>query len=399
MQSATTPSGARRLTRVNQYAIARLATIGLGFTALACFVFGVLLAPRMEPRAGGNGDAGARLAQILQRIAHAPDERAQARIGAEAGARTPEMAAPLRAILETPGHRDLEAAIDCAGALGLAELRPQLAALAWSAAPSARGNAIRAAARLGAWPADELERFLQVDIAEVQVAALDVLPEDDDAPWETALALLASDRDEVRDAALRAVPRDPPLRAARVLAELVESDVPRRVVAGLRALCRTDLVGAYERTATDLLASSDREEQRAALELLTAKEAPLMEPEVVWALACDPATPTDVGARAIFCLERTRSYDVRAVLRGIDGLEPKLRYFAARCLVQSGVPQGGAVLIGLMGCDVPEAILASRKLLAQMTGAGVQASIVELQRRVSALPAMPRTLTPPDLEF
>ena len=114
--------------------------------------------------------------------------------------------APLTWILARPRHGLMDQAIQLAGVLGLHRTRERIVQLASSAPPSTRAVAIAAADLLERWSREELSEFLVDDHREVKIAALEVAAGRRGRLFPAVLALLGSDDETVRKAALQAIP-------------------------------------------------------------------------------------------------------------------------------------------------------------------------------------------------
>lgn len=381
---------------MNQIALFRVAMVVLGVLALVFLIAGLCIQPGFES-AGRQARADEELNDLLQRLRATRDQQARERILRD-GRREGRMATEsLRRILLEEQHPLRTQAIECAGVLGVAELRPDVVAWAQSGTPEVRAAAVRAAEQLGPWESAELAVFLQTESVPLQLAVLEIVSQRKDAPWSEVLQLLSSEEPAVRRAVLAAVPSRPSPEAAGALREVLDQDDSAVVSAGLAVLSRTEMIGELETEVMRLVRDLDPRVQAAALDCLAAKGAPVLEAQVLQDLALDSDAEANVRARALHCLERTGS-DLGQLRSQFGSLEPLLQYFAARCLLTAGDPQGGRLLLELI--DEPAgAATASRQLLATLTHMSPGATAAEFRLELERQPLKAGPLPPPGVAF
>ena len=305
----------------------------------------------------------------------------------------------LRGILGQWDHPLRLEAIEYAGATGAAELRSDVARLAFRGRADSRAAAVRATERLGLWEHDDLVGFLASGIPMVQVAALEIVGARQEAPWGNAFSLLASGNAKVRQAAVASVPLELPPEAAAALWAVIEAGPDEVSALGLTALRGTKRVRDFEARVQAFLAVSDAGVRFAALECLMRMPGPLAEASPVRALAWDVSAELELRGKAFRCLEVRGGYDVELVKARLFMLEPKLRYLAARCLVATGETDGLLALAELVEGEELAVAVASRRLLAQLTGLSPQASQDEFHDRVSRGVRCSSPLPEPALSF
>ena len=125
----------------------------------------------------------------------------------------------------------------------------------------------------------------------------------------------------------------------------------------------------------------------------------------VWTLVSrgDPAE----AAKALLCLERTKSFTASQMRGLLPKLDQYLKYFGARCLISAGDKKGVRVLIDLVemsegefmtvAADEASAVkLAARSLLADLSRLGIHADQRTLWEWYASLGRLPsRTLRLP----
>lgn len=369
---------------LNQFLLFKLALVILVVLGVATFTTALLIRP--EVGRVGEGPGGARaekqLTEILERLRATWDPRARQRILDEAPQQDGRFIGSLRRILGRWNHPLRVEAVEYAGAFGSEELRSDVANLAVRGRAELRAAAVRATERLGPWANEDLTGFLATGIVEVQVAVLEIVAERQDGPWRDTILMLASEDPAVAAAAVAAVPRQPPPKAAEALWRLIQAGPAEVTARGLMALAHTDRIREFELAVTDLMGRPEPGVQFAALECLSAKGALLARPEAVRDLAWDSSFELEVRAKAFHCLEETRSYDVEALRTGAFSLEPRLQYFAARCLIAAGDARGLIALTDLAETAEADVALACRRLLAGLTGSSPQATIAEFRASI-----------------
>ncbi len=367
----------------------------IGVTVTACvgivLLASMFLVPtRVEVLGRGleRTEATKQLLENLELLRGAWDPRERQRILDQASARTSQFAGPLHRILRTRDPRLLEPAIEYAGALGALDLRPTLAEMATSSGtlpPGVRGKAVLAAERLDRWSPEQLAEFLAEGTPALALAALEVCGNRQDAPWDAVLALLDHSEEAVAAAAIRAIPEVPPADLQQALWDMIGSGQSERTVLGLQALGRTRI---DSHTCSKLALQLERlrgNAQLCCLELLGRSGRRLPDPRPVWRLVTSTETDALVRARALYCLEQTRSFDVQAVRSQIHYMSPHAKYFAARCLVTAGESDGADMLLDLVDAREKDVSAASCRLLSWMTGQGPAAGRKQFQDSLASM--------------
>lgn len=295
--------------------------------------------------------------------------------------RAPENAArfagPLDRMLRMRDSKLLEPAVEYAGALGVDKLRPTLASMTVSGMtlpPGVRSKAMKAAERLGPWTKDQLAEFLTQGTPPMKLAALEICAHRRDAPWPEILALFDGSDDTVTSqtltaAAIKTVPQIPPPELLKALLEMVAEGGPDTASLALKALSRAKLEDEIYVKLARQLEEMESGTRMSCLDLLGAIGRRLPDPAPVWTLITSPETKPLVRARALYCLEQTRSIDAAEVRKQIFYMDPTAKYFAARCLLAADQKDGGEILLDLVDLeDDANLSVASRRLLAWLTG-------------------------------
>ena len=379
---------------MNQVLMFRLMAVSLS-VASGFFVAGLCVTPRLD----GAGADGARedLLALLQRLRTAPDQQAHARILRDGRREGRAGLSALREILGEEDHRLRQQAVECAGALGLAELRPDVVPCVASGSPELRAAAARSVERLGPWTRAELVDLLGSDVAPLQVAVLEIASERSDAPWAEMLQLLGSKHSTVQRAAMRSLPQQLSPDAVVALRAVLEHDEAGVAIAALGALRRARIVEALEAEVVALAGDRDPLVQSAALDCLASKGAPLEQAGPVRDLVTDSSAPRAVRTRALYCLERTATGlgELDAKVRTLD---PVVQYFAARCWAAAGRVEGTDLLLELAARS-GVASAGSRKLLSALTGLNPASSVEAFGRSLQENPHQLGALPPPGVDF
>ena len=373
--------------RFNQLALVRTCLITTGLASVLLFGAVLFVQSDVKIRAGGQKLSAAEqeIVEILDSLRTTWDERDRIRILGEAQFRQDRYAAALQRILRMPGHPLLEQAVDYAGALGAPSTHPALAALTMAKDPVIRSKAVLAAERIQPWSTEQLEEFLRLGIVPVQLAALQVSAKRVDAPWESILGFLQGDQPLLREAAIQAIPQHPSREFADASWRMVEFDDDEAVITGLQTIARTSLAADFEQPLAARMPIMAPAAQMLCLEILASRGASLRSAEPVWNLARDSNADLRVRAKALRCLELTQRFDSVLLGQELFLFEPSLQYFAARCLLVKGEERGVDVLMNLLGGDDPDSDLASRQLLAWLTGHSPGSSRDEFEVALSDL--------------
>ncbi len=355
-----------------------IATAAIGVALLASVFF---IPSEIQVLDRGGKDRSAieqELVRELELLRGAWDPKWRKRILDKAPIRAQEFAGPLNRILRMRSHRLMEQAVEYAGALGELDLRDAAAEIATSSAqlaPSLRIKAMKTTEQLGRWDRDQLADFVALGTPPVQLAALEISSQRRDAPWPEILELLTNADDSVAgrtlsNAAIQAIPEHPPEELARALWDMVVSGDTQGTMLGLRAIRRTKLDAAMGQRLAGLLGRLNPDAQLVCLDLLGSMGKPLGDPGPVWNLVQEADTDSRIRARALYCLEQTRSFEAQQVREQVFNMDPLAKYFAARCLIAADQRDGPDILLDLVDTDEVDLSVASRRLLAWLTGRG-----------------------------
>lgn len=383
--------------RFNQYLVVKIGMFVAGGMALFFASTAFWAGGGASIRTVRHAEAERELDAILAELRGAWDPRARARIVDGIGAEE-HLVGQLHRLLRMADHPMLPEAVQLAGAFGAEELGDAVIALVEHRNAGVRAEAVRAGEVFAPWQPEELESFME-DVIPVCVAALEVSAGSDDAPWDAVCSLLLSDVEEIRHAAENAISGTPPTDAVDQLWSMVKLGTTDEEMAALRALGRTTLVETFEDELTDLLWRSGDEAVLLALDVLATKAGELRQPGQLWALALDVSAATVVRARALHCLEKTRSFDADTVADAMFGFDPELQYHAARCLLVAGRPDGVRVLLDLIDSDEPDTVIATRRLLANLTGLSPGAQADDFAEALQERPWRGSKLPEPTFSF
>lgn len=314
----------------------------------------------------------------LQDLHGAWDPRVRARITAAARRDAVEVQAALEGLLQQRQHALLVAAVEYAAASGLSGLRPHVAELARSGPARVRARAVRAAELLEPWSPAELAEMIASSDRAVAAAALRLCAGRADAPWSEVLRRFDSSDPEVSEAAIAAIPRQPPLDLHRSLWSMAEDNELRTAALALRALARLDPGGLPEPPLRLILARVNRALQASAIRCWSRSDVSAAEAGAVWELAVDPAADLGTRCAALRALEETKTFDAARVKATLGLLDPPLLYFAARCMLRAGDSAGIEVLADLATGADPDLGIAARRLLGSLSGLGPSAQVAEM---------------------
>lgn len=335
-----------------------------------------------------ESEAFQRLEATLDRVKCAWNPRVKARVLADARAEVERLEEPLLSVLSDPGHDRLAEAIDLACELRLESAHPLLVDLVTTANESLQPAAFVAAGHLKPWPTDELMELLRSEQPSLRAAAAESAA---DAPWvrplELVIAMLEAPDASVRDAALEALPRQVQGREREELLDWAANADEQVAAWAILAVGRVEFGDDVEALLVGKLDSRDRSTRAAALDALSRAGGRLRNPSRVWALAIDADLHRDPAeqARALYCLERTRSFSTKEIRRELVSFQdPLARFFAARCLVTAGEKEGAEILVELLeaeeqsyaeGVDADAVRHAVKGLLGQLSGLGSSADL------------------------
>jgi len=361
----------------------------------------------------GNGkeqsEARKRLVTELEALRAAWEPKQRQRILDRASTHAENFAGPLHRMLRMRNPKLIDPAVEYAGALGVASLRPTLARMAISPRelpPGVRSKAMKSAEQLSPWGRNQLAEFLTEGTPPMKLAALEICANRRDAPWIEVLELLSSGDDNVTDqqlaeAAIKAIPEIPPPELVKALWDMIILGDRGSVVLGLRALRRARLDPEMYTKLAGRLEHLDSGGRMICLDLLGGAGKRLPDPVPVWTLITSPDTKPLVRARAIYCLEQTTSFQAEEVRKQVFYMDPLAKYFAARCLIAADQKDGGEILLDLVDAEEADLSVASRRLLAWLTGKGPGTSRKEFQLSLSATPrhSAARHLPAPGYDF
>ncbi|MHC4813265.1 MAG: hypothetical protein ACYTGW_16310 [Planctomycetota bacterium] len=367
-------------------------TATLGVVLLASIFF---IPTEIKVMGHGNHQSAAKeeLLQELQLLRTTWEPKARQRILDRAPTHAEYFAGPLHRILRMQDPKMLEQAVEYAGALAASNLRPTLVRLATSPKrlpPGVRSKAMKAAERLGPWPSEKLAEFLTEGTPPVKLAALEISGKRRDAPWPEVLEVLTNGGDSTADkaltaAAIQAIPEIAPKSLVTALWEMVALGDAESVIVGLQAFRRTKLDPDMQKKLAGQLELLDSEAQLICLSLLGSSGHRLVDAGPVWALIQSTDTEPQVRARALYCLEQTCSFEVEQLRKQVFFMDPLAKYFAARCLVAANQNDGPEILLDLVDAEEVDLSVASRRMLAWLTGKGPGTSRTEFRNSLPRL--------------
>ena len=299
--------------------------------------------------------------------------------------------------------------IELAAALEIHEARPAIASLAEKGEEQVRSAAILAGERLKPWSRAELAHFLKGSAKPVLLAALEVSSSRSDRPLVPIVRLLGHEDQAMRDAAMNAIPTQLTPQQLGELVSAAQTAPSEEATDIIRALGKTNSVGSIEGFLIDRLGQRVHSIRVAALDALSNKGSRLNNSVAVWRLV----TRGDhvEGAKALMCLERTKSFTASQMRTLLPKLDPYLRYFAARCLISAGDREGVRALIDLRDMDrnaflsvdeddAKSVLLATRQLLAELSRTELNADQTTMWQWYSSLRTLrPRTLRRPPIDL
>ena len=390
--------GKRQEPRISQYAVIRGITILTGSIVLMLFAYALFDQRGMVQPPPQDDTVETQLTVELRKLRSAWDQRQRARLLAAAPANA-ERFAPVLGPLLRRDHELLLEAIEYAGASGDSSLRATLVLLtSASHSPIVRSAAVVAADRLEKWTVRELAAFFHNE--ETVVAALRTARGRSDLPWQRVMELILADG-EAREAALDVIPAQPNHEWTEELLRMAESDDPMRRRLGLRALARTELSSAAAGRLAASLPKMSADDKISTLTVLMRWDRPDSLSSIE-ALALDRDS-TAVQACALHYLELVRNVDATIVRAELPGMAAVAKHFAARCLIQVGDGLGTELLLRSLdpGSEQPEEIVvASRQLLAWLTGLGATARAADFEHAIRRSPlADCGPLPAPGLDF
>ena len=358
----------------NQVLALRVTVIGSAIAMVASVVFLLCFLPEVLVRSHtGNSDVERALIAELSDLRSAWDPGQRERLLAGAVLQRERYAGTLNRLLRIHRFDLLKEAVDYAGAMGDPEMRPALVSLVDTKARLARKvrpKAIVAAERLAPWTQDRLVVFLTDGTTAVKLAALEVVSQRQDGPWSEVIELLSSSDEVLRAGAIAAIPSNPPPGLMAELWHIVSRGDPEVDRVGLRALAQVECTPEVQARLVALLPQLDESARLMCLEMIGKSGLGVQDPSRIWALVIDQNNSEGLRTRAIFCLEQTRSYDVGQLLDRFPFMAPMCKYFVCRCLLASGYKDGSTLLLDLAEAEEEDVQLASRRLLAWLTGRG-----------------------------
>jgi hypothetical protein len=352
----------------------------LGLAGFVCFGGSSVM---LTGRSGDRSVVELRLITELQTLRATWEPRQRERVLERAKGFGREFAGPMSRLLRLDDHELLEQAAEYAGAMGIADVREDLVALATSRsslAPRARIEAVKSAERLGPWSSDDLGEFLVKGSVPLRLAALEVCAGRSDVPWMEILQILCSqhaddvegvsdaDRKLLREAAVQVVPMKPDTHVLGELWSAVMIGETHIAAAALGALARTEPDAGL---ASKLLAHLDQlhgSALLAGLDVLATWERRLSDPGPVWTIVERHDLDVETRAHALWCLEKTASFSPDALRDALPTMPPIVQHFAARCLLTTGHVDGFRALLDVTESEDVRAVPMARQLLAWLTG-------------------------------
>lgn len=308
----------------------------------------------------------------------------------------------IRSILLRPWHELAPPAVELAAAWRITAAVPELHALVDRGPVALRAPALIAADSLRPWPIERLLELVRDPEPTVQAAAFGVafsreeaeVPPGIELPWAELIGLMADAPPSVREAATASLPAVLPDAAAAALAQTCDRRDSATVVTLLPALAKGLHDDRVIAVLVRLIGGQDAAVVGAALDTLADSPRPLRDPAPVFAIVDDSTRDDVLRGRAMRCLERTGSFDPKAV-RAAFGLPPLARYFAARALLRSGDLAGAEMLVELAETaparpgdasleEAARAGRASRRLLAWLSGLRQDATVPEFRDWIAA---------------
>jgi hypothetical protein len=375
--------------RFNEVLLVKVAMASLGvgmLVTLVCFLF---LLPSVTVRLyEGNSETERELRSKLTELRGTWDPRERQRLLEQAATLRPQLNGTLNRMLRLPDFDLLKQAVDYAGAMGEPQLRPALVELVTSPRRLPAGikpKAMLAAERLDAWTPDELASFLTKAELPLRLAALEVVSKRRDAPWGEVIDLMANDDEVLREAAIAAVPPEPPPEFITELWFMVSHSDPDMYEVGLKALARVKPTPEIQVRLVGLLPQLSEPAQFACLDMIGSCRCRLPDASKVWDLAIDEVASPALRARALYCLEQTQSFSVGPLVERYPFMMPLTKYFAARCLLSQGHADAPKLLLDLLEEEDEATRLAARRLLAWMTGQGPGTGREGFERSLEAM--------------
>lgn len=346
-------------------------------------------------RYGATSPAERELNKTLMKLTAAWNPNKKRRVIDAAKGRAAALVEPLQQMLERPRHPKLATAMYLCAELQLGETRPLIQKLIETAPRSLRADAVMAASRIASWNADDLRGlFANADLG-VRIAALWCWQKNPVSELLPDVLALLEDRDpDIRRAALEALPPNASEEQRQRLYERVRAATGAQRVAQLHALGRIGLSSETEAYLTQCLWDDSEAVRMAALSALRYKAAPLAEPRPVVEVVSGDVKPRE-ASHALYCLERTMSYEAADIRNRLSFVEaPLTKFFAARCLLARGDKKGAELLVDVLAAcadgGVDEATLtlttATRAILSRLTGRAKTTEVSEWRAAVDAMP-------------
>jgi hypothetical protein len=359
-----------RFDEVRAVKIASISALVLFIAAAAALFFSI---PSVGTSKRTMSETEKALVAELERLRTTWEHQRRQRILDAASGHAADYAGPLQRILRTPDHKHLVQAAEYAGALGARAHRTHLLDLVNTerrVLAKVRYHAVLSAEKLERFEVGAITDLLvENHTKQVRLAGLEILGQRAEGPWDLVVSLLADESldEELRQAAAMALPKQLPPALQEELLDLLENGDGLAMGIAVTALHRTTLGTKAEGRLLTMMPGLEAGPKIACMELLGNRGEKLQDPDAIWRLAVDSQETIRVRARALYCLEQTRSFDSTAVKQA--GLEaPMLRHFAARCLIADGREAGLQSLLELVETESTDASIASRRLLAWLTG-------------------------------
>lgn len=280
----------------------------------------------------------------------------------------------LRDVLADPENPLFRAAVMLAVEQGITRLVPNLRTTLAIAGDEDKNFLVREIDRLEHWRDDELLEMLQGDSRGLILGALGVVAGRQQRPVDELVSLLVHDDRAIRLAALEALPATLSKEVGEKII-IAQDFVPMsRVGEALAALTRCPSSPAIEDALYAALEQRSRHGDL-VLDALQKRGTPLTRPRQVFEVVRDPFLPVATRARAILCLEVTRTPGAADYLEPLQFDHAVLEYLAARILLRAQRPAGITRLLAIFddrydaydGDDVEtlqEARVGARQILA-----------------------------------
>lgn len=301
-------------------------------------------------------------------------------------------------VLGERDHPARDVALTLTAELKLIRLRPLVRRIAYEGLYRLRPRAIIVAHQLEPWTDDEVMRFLDSKDSKVVIAGL-ALP--NQKPWSKLLDLFGSEDASIARASLQALPVSLSEKQDQDLLALAMSGEECKRLCVLKALSRYAIEGPVESTLVRIATSGDDKLQKQALLTLAQKGSRLEMPEQIYWIVINSSAELEIKALALYCLEKTDSFDADVIAHDARLMPSLLRYHIARCLIQRNDRRGVDLLFGILADASsrkrevePRELAATRQLLGRLSGMGVGAATEDWMRWTSHMGDLSNTHLP-----